>query len=132
MAEEAVRWLRVDPGGMYLDATVGLGGHALEIARQLTTGRLVGMDRDAQALEIARERLKEYEDKVTLVHANFSRVDEVVQELGLPLLDGVLADLGVSSMQLDTAERGFSFRFAGPLDMRMDLDEATTAVDIVN
>jgi 16S rRNA (cytosine1402-N4)-methyltransferase len=132
MAEEAVRWLRVEPGGTYLDATVGLGGHALQIARQLTTGRLVGMDRDAQALEIARERLKDYEDKVTLVHANFSKIEEVVQELGLPLLDGVLADLGVSSMQLDTAERGFSFRFAGPLDMRMDLDEATTAVDIVN
>jgi len=132
MAEEAVRWLRVEPGGTYLDATVGLGGHALQIARQLTTGRLVGMDRDAQALEIARERLKEYEDKVTLVHANFSMMDEVVRELGLPLLDGVLADLGVSSMQLDTAERGFSFRFAGPLDMRMDSDEATTAVDIVN
>ncbi len=132
MAEEAVRWLRVDPGGLYLDATVGLGGHALEIVRRLTTGRLVGMDRDARALEIARERLKEYEEKVTLVHANFSKIDEVVRELGLPLLDGVLADLGVSSMQLDTAERGFSFRFAGPLDMRMDLDEATAAVDIVN
>ena len=68
------------------------------------------MDRDAQALEIARERLKDYEEKVTLVHANFSKIDEVVRELGLPLLDGVLADLGVSSMQLDTAERGFSFR----------------------
>ncbi len=132
MAEEAVRWLRVEPGGTYLDATVGLGGHALEIVRQLTSGRLVGMDRDAQALEIARERLKQYEEKVTLVHANFSKVDEVVRELGLPLLDGILADLGVSSMQLDTAERGFSFRFAGPLDMRMDLDEATAAVDIVN
>jgi 16S rRNA (cytosine1402-N4)-methyltransferase len=132
MAEEAVRWLRVEPGGTYLDATVGLGGHALQIARQLTTGRLVGMDRDAQAIEIARERLKEYEQKVTLVHANFSKIDEVVQELGLPLLDGLLADLGVSSMQLDTPERGFSFRFAGPLDMRMDLDEATAAVDIVN
>jgi len=132
MAEEAVRWLRVEPAGTYLDATVGLGGHAVEIARQLTTGRLVGMDRDAQALEIARERLKDYERQVTLVHANFSRVDEVVRELGLPLLDGVLADLGVSSLQLDTAERGFSFRFAGPLDMRMDLDEASTALDIVN
>jgi len=132
MAEEAVRWLRIEPGGTYLDATVGLGGHALEIVRRLTTGRLVGMDRDAQAIEIARERLKEYQDKVTLVHANFSKIGEVVQELGLPLLDGLLADLGVSSMQLDTAERGFSFRFAGPLDMRMDLDEATAAVDIVN
>ena len=132
MAEEAVSWLRIEPGGTYLDATLGLGGHALEIVRRLTTGRLVGMDRDAQALEIARERLKDYQEKVTLVHANFSKVDEVVRELGLPLLDGVLADLGVSSMQLDTAERGFSFRFAGPLDMRMDLDEATAAVDIVN
>jgi 16S rRNA (cytosine1402-N4)-methyltransferase len=132
MAEEAIRWLRVEPAGTYLDATVGLGGHALEIARRLTTGRLVGIDRDAQALEIARERLKECERRVTLVHANFSRVDEVVRELGLPLLDGVLADLGVSSLQLDTAARGFSFRLAGPLDMRMDLDQAAAAVDIVN
>jgi len=132
MAGEAIRWLRIDPGGVYLDATVGLGGHSLEIAKRLTTGRLVGLDRDAQALEIARERLKGFERLVTLVHANFSRVDEVVRELGIPLLDGVLADLGVSSLQLDTAERGFSFRFAGPLDMRMDVDEATTALEIVN
>ena len=132
MAEEAIRWLRIDPGGVYLDATVGLGGHSLEIAKRLTTGRLIGLDRDAQALEIARERLKGFERLVTLVHANFSRVDEVVRELDLPFLDGVLADLGVSSLQLDTAERGFSFRFAGPLDMRMDSDEATTALDIVN
>ena len=132
MAEEAIRWLRIDPGGVYLDATLGLGGHSLEIAKRLTTGRLVGLDRDAQALEIARERLKGFERLVTLVHSSFSTVDEVVRELDLPLLDGVLADLGVSSLQLDTAERGFSFRFAGPLDMRMDSDEATTALDIVN
>ncbi len=132
MAEEAVRWLRVEPGGTYLDATVGLGGHALEIARQLTTGRLVGMDRDARALEIARERLKDYEQRVTLVQADFSRIDEVSQELGLAPLDGVLADLGVSSLQLDTAQRGFSFRLAGPLDMRMDLEAETTAADMVN
>ena len=124
--------MRIDPGGTYLDATVGLGGHSLEIAKRLTTGRLIGLDRDAQALEVARERLKDFERQVTLVHANFSRVDEVVRELNLPLLDGVLADLGVSSLQLDTAERGFSFRFTGPLDMRMDSDEATTAMDIVN
>ena len=132
LAEEAVRWLRVEPGGMYLDATVGLGGHALEIVRQLTTGRLVGMDRDAQALEIARERLKNYERQVTLVHADFSRIDEVARELGLPSFDGVLADLGVSSLQLDTAGRGFSFRQAGPLDMRMDLQAEMMAAEIVN
>jgi len=132
LAEEAVHWLQVRPGGTYVDATVGLGGHAVGIARQLTTGRLVGMDRDAQALGIARERLKEYERKVTLVQADFSRIDEVTREMEVGPLDGVLADLGVSSLQLDTAERGFSFRFAGPLDMRMNLDELGTAAEIVN
>jgi len=132
LAEEAVRWLQVRPGGLYLDATVGLGGHAIAIARQLTTGRLVGIDQDAQALEIARERLKEYAEKVTLVQAHFSRIDEVVRDLKLGPADGLLADLGVSSLQLDTAERGFSFRHAGPLDMRMDLDWEMTAADIVN
>jgi len=133
MAEEAVRWLEIKPGGTYVDATLGLGGHALQIASRLTTGRLIGLDRDAQALAIARERLKEYEQRVTLVQTEFSKIDEVVQGLGLAPLDGVLADLGVSSLQLDTAERGFSFRFAGPLDMRMNLDElGTTAREIVN
>jgi 16S rRNA (cytosine1402-N4)-methyltransferase len=132
LAEEALRWLRIEPGGTYLDATVGLGGHSVEIARRLTTGRLIGLDRDAGALEIARERLKEYEEKVVLVQADFSRIDEVARDLNLPPLNGILADLGVSSLQLDTAERGFSFRFAGPLDMRMDSRMALTAADIVN
>jgi 16S rRNA (cytosine1402-N4)-methyltransferase len=132
LVEEAVRWLRVEPGGRYVDATVGLGGHALEIARQLSNGRLVGMDRDARALEIARARLRGYEGQVTLVQADFSRIDEIAREMGIVPLDGVLADLGVSSLQLDTADRGFSFRLAGPLDMRMDSDTATTAADIVN
>ena len=132
MAEEAVRWLQIDPGGTYLDATVGLGGHALAIASRLTTGRLIGLDRDAQALAIARERLKDHERQVTLVQTEFSKIDEVVRDLGLAPLNGVLADLGVSSLQLDTAERGFSFRLAGPLDMRMDSDEASTAAEIVN
>ena len=134
LAEEAVRWLRIDPEGTYVDATVGLGGHALEIARQLTTGRLIGIDRDARALEIARKRLEEYEKRVTLVQADFSSIDEVVNGLGAGPAHGVLADLGVSSLQLDTAERGFSFRLGGPLDMRMDSDseEAITAADIVN
>jgi 16S rRNA (cytosine1402-N4)-methyltransferase len=132
LAEEALRWLRIEPGGTYLDATVGLGGHSAEIARRLTTGRLIGLDRDAGALEIARERLKGYEEKIVLVQADFSRIDEVARELDLPPLNGILADLGVSSLQLDTAERGFSFRFAGPLDMRMDSRMALTAADIVN
>ena len=120
------------PEGTYLDATAGAGGHAVEIARRLTTGRLVVLDRDPQALEIARERLKPYEDKVTLVHTDFSKIGEVAQELKLPLLDGVLADLGVSSLELDSPERGFSFRWAGPLDMRMNPDTPLTADEIVN
>jgi 16S rRNA (cytosine1402-N4)-methyltransferase len=100
-----------------VDATVGLGGHAVEIARQLGAGgRLLGLDRDAQALGIARERLAEFGDKVTLVHANFSQIGEVFAERNLPPADGVLADLGVSSMQLDLAERGFSFRARGPVN----------------
>jgi 16S rRNA (cytosine1402-N4)-methyltransferase len=132
LAEEVLHWLRIEPGGTYVDATVGLGGHAVEIAEQLESGRLIGMDRDERALQIARERLKAYEGRVVLVQADFSRIDEVARELNLPPLNGILADLGVSSLQLDTAERGFSFRLAGPLDMRMDSRAALTAADIVN
>lgn len=132
LAEEVVRWLQIRPGGTYLDATVGLGGHALAIVRQLTTGRLVGIDRDVRALDIARERLKDYGEKVTLMQGDFSRIDQIARQLDLSPVDGLLTDLGVSSMQLDTAERGFSFRLAGPLDMRMDLDTEMTAADIVN
>ena len=132
LAEEVLHWLRVDPGGTYVDATVGLGGHAVQIAARLTTGRLIGLDRDVGALEIARERLKTYEGKVVLVQADFSRIDEVAREMNLPPVNGILADLGVSSLQLDTPERGFSFRLAGPLDMRMDSRMELTAADIVN
>jgi 16S rRNA (cytosine1402-N4)-methyltransferase len=132
LAEEALRWLAIEPAGTYLDATVGLGGHAVQIAARLTSGRLIGLDRDAGALEIARERLKGYEGRVVLVQANFSRIDEVAREMHLPPLHGILADLGVSSLQLDTTERGFSFRLAGPLDMRMDSRAELTAADIVN
>jgi 16S rRNA (cytosine1402-N4)-methyltransferase len=136
LVEEVIRLLRIKPDGIYIDATVGLGGHSGEIAAKLTTGKLIGMDRDAQALEIARDRLKEFADKVTLVHANFDEIDSVVKGMNLPPADGVLADLGVSSMQLDQPERGFSFRAAGPLDMRMNMDaadtSAITAEDIVN
>ena len=112
-----------------MDATVGLGGHSGEIAAQLTSGKLIGMDRDARALEIARERLQKFGDKVNLVHANFDEIDSVLKGIGVEGVDGVLADLGVSSMQLDQPERGFSFRAAGPLDMRMNQDAADTSAD---
>jgi 16S rRNA (cytosine1402-N4)-methyltransferase len=133
LLDEVVHWLRIRPDGMYADATVGLGGHALAIAQQLSSGgRLIGIDRDPRALDATRERLREYERQVILVHSNFGRLDEIAKALKLPPFDGVLADLGVSSMQLDSPERGFSFRWSGPLDMRMDPDELSTAAEIVN
>src|SRR5438128_10789286 len=132
MLGEVLEWLRVRPNGTYIDATLGAGGHSKAIAERLISGRLISLDRDAQALELARERLKIFGAKVTLVHAPFSRIAEVAQESGIRAVDGVLADLGVSSMQLDQAARGFSFREAGPLDMRMNPEDELTADDIVN
>ncbi|HEX4642395.1 MAG TPA: 16S rRNA (cytosine(1402)-N(4))-methyltransferase RsmH [Candidatus Acidoferrales bacterium] len=133
LVEETMEWLAIKPDGLYVDATVGLGGHSVEILRRLGAGgQLVGLDRDTQALAIARDRLSEFGDKVTLVHANFSQIGEVFAERGLRPADGVLADLGVSSMQLDLGERGFSFRAQGPLDMRMDREAEGTASEIVN
>jgi 16S rRNA (cytosine1402-N4)-methyltransferase len=132
LAAEVLEWLRIRPEGTYVDATAGTGGHALEIARRLTTGRLVAIDRDPQALEVARERLKPYEEKVVLVHGEFSTIGDVAAKLNLPPLDGVVADLGVSSLELDSPERGFSFRWAAPLDMRMNPDSPLTADEIVN
>ena len=127
-----MEWLRIRPEGTYVDATAGTAGHAIEIAKRLTTGRLVAIDRDPKALEIARERLKPYEEKVVLVHAEFSKIGEVAADMKLPLLDGVIADLGISSLELDSPERGFSFRWAAPLDMRMNPDTLLTADEIVN
>jgi 16S rRNA (cytosine1402-N4)-methyltransferase len=132
LAAEVIEWLRIRPEGTYVDATCGTAGHAIEIARRLTTGRLVAIDRDPRALEIARERLKPYEEKVVLVHAEFSKIGELAAEMKLPPLDGVIADLGVSTLELDSPERGFSFRWAAPLDMRMNPDTPLTADEIVN
>jgi 16S rRNA (cytosine1402-N4)-methyltransferase len=136
MLEEVLEWLRIKPDGIYVDATLGAGGHSTAIAARLSSGRLISLDRDAQALVIARERLKEFASRVTFVHSAFSRIAEAVQGLGIAKVDGVLADLGVSSMQLDQPERGFSFREAGPLDMRMSsgklAEDALTAEEIVN
>jgi len=132
MLDEVLEWLGIRPDGTYIDATLGAGGHSEAIAERLSTGRLISLDRDARALDLARERLKSFGERVTLVQAPFSRIAEVAQELGIPPADGVLADLGVSSMQLDQPERGFSFREAGPLDMRMDAGDELTAGEIVN
>jgi 16S rRNA (cytosine1402-N4)-methyltransferase len=136
MQDEVLEWLEIKPDGIYVDATLGAGGHSAAIAARLSSGRLISLDRDAQALQIARERLKESASKVSFVHTAFSRIAEAVHGLGIAKVDGVLADLGVSSMQLDRPERGFSFREAGPLDMRMSSGETAedtlTAEEIVN
>jgi 16S rRNA (cytosine1402-N4)-methyltransferase len=132
MLDEVLQWLDVKPDGTYIDATVGAGGHSEEIAKRLKSGKLISLDRDELALQLAAERLKGFGPTVTLVRSLFSRIAEVVHELGIPGVDGVLADLGVSSMQLDQAARGFSFREAGPLDMRMDAKDELTADEIVN
>ena len=136
LLQEVLEWLQIKPQGIYVDATLGAGGHSAAIAARLSSGRLISLDRDAQALAIARERLKEFASRVIFVHTAFSRIAEAVQGLGIAKVDGVLADLGVSSMQLDQPERGFSFREAGPLDMRMSsgelAEDALTAEEIVN
>ena len=137
LLDEVLEWLDIKPEGNYVDATLGAGGHSAAIAQKLTSGRLISLDRDVQALELARQRLTSLDtnvaSRVTLVHAAFSKIAEVVRELEIPMVDGVLADLGVSSMQLDRGERGFSFREAAALDMRMDtVNDALTADEIVN
>ncbi len=136
MLQEVLEWLRIKTDGIYVDATLGAGGHSEAIAERLSSGKLISLDRDEQALEIARERLTRFGSKVNCVLSPFSRIAEAVHELGIPKVDGVLADLGVSSMQLDRPERGFSFRQAGPLSMRMGVNAAAedelTADEIVN
>ena len=132
MLDEVLEWLEIKPDGTYVDATLGAGGHSAAIAERLTSGKLISLDQDAQAIALAAERLKKFGTTVKLVESSFSRIAEVVRELGIPGVDGVLADLGVSSMQLDQAARGFSFREAGPLDMRMASGDELTADEIVN
>jgi len=132
LLEEVLEWLRIRPDGIYVDATLGAAGHSEAIAARLDSGRLISLDQDALALQIGQERLAKFGSKVNCVLSPFSRIAEVVHELGIPKVDGVLADLGVSSMQLDRPERGFSFREAGPLDMRMSDAEELTADEIVN
>lgn len=130
---ETIEQLHIKEDGIYVDGTLGGGGHSYEIAKRLTTGRLIGIDQDYDALEAAGERLRPFADRVTLVHSNYEAMVERAHELGIDKVDGILLDLGVSSFQLDTPERGFSYMVEdAPLDMRMDQDNPMTAADIVN
>ena len=124
--------LAIRPDGVYVDGTLGRAGHSLEIVKRLTTGRLIGIDRDETAIAAAQERLADYMDRVTLVHSNFDRIGDILAELHIDGADGMLFDLGVSSPQLDDAERGFSYMHDAPLDMRMDRTAYLTAREVVN
>ena len=130
---ETIEGLHIRPGGVYVDGTLGGGGHAGEIARRLGEGgRLIGIDQDEAAVCAAQEHLREFGDKVAIVRDNYQNTKEALSLLGISKIDGMLLDLGVSSYQLDTRERGFSYRFDTPLDMRMDRRQSLTARDIVN
>ncbi len=132
LLHECLDGLRIRPDGIYVDGTLGLGGHSFEIASRLTTGRLIGIDRDETAIERAGRRLAPFGDTVTLVHGNFCDTALILDSLHIDAVDGMLFDLGVSSPQLDEAQRGFSYRAEAPLDMRMDSSAGLTAYEIVN
>ena len=129
---ECIDSLNIRPEGVYVDGTLGMGGHSEEIAKRLTTGKLIGIDRDETAIRRASERLRPYGDRVQLVHGNFRDTAEILDDLGIEAVDGMLFDLGVSSPQLDESERGFSYMHDAPLDMRMDETDNLNAWFIVN
>ena len=133
LLKETVEGLNIKPDGIYVDGTLGGGGHAYEVCRRLENkGKIVGIDQDAAAIEAAGRRLKDFGEKVTIVRSNYCNMKSELQKLGVNKVDGIILDLGVSSYQLDTAERGFSYREDAPLDMRMDTRQKMTARDIVN
>lgn len=133
LLEETIKGLKIQPEGIYVDGTLGGGGHSCEIAKRLgKKGRLIGIDQDEAAIEAAGERLKEFGDKVTIIRSNYRNTVSVLDALEIRGIDGMLLDLGVSSYQLDTLERGFSYRYDTPLDMRMDKRQTLTAREIVN
>ncbi len=132
LLNESIEALDIKPDGIYVDGTAGGGGHSLEIAKRLTTGRLVAIDQDADAIEAAGKRLKDYADRVTFVRNNFSDLSDICVALGIESIDGFLIDAGVSSFQLDCAERGFAYSSDAPLDMRMDTRNTLTARTVVN
>ena len=133
LLNETIEGLKIKPDGIYVDGTLGGGGHSFEIAKRLyDRGRLIGIDQDEAAIAAAGERLKDFGEKVTIVRSNYRNALSVLHDLGIEKVDGMMLDLGVSSYQLDTQERGFSYRYDAPLDMRMDLRQTLTAKDIVN
>lgn len=132
LLQESIEALNIQPDGIYVDGTLGMGGHSEQIAKRLTTGKLIAIDRDMMAIEHAETRLKDFRDRITLVHGNFRDLPQILQENHAEKVDGMVFDLGVSSPQLDEASRGFSYMNDAPLDMRMDTSEATTAWNVVN
>lgn len=133
LLDETIEALNIKPDGVYLDGTLGGGGHAYEVCRRLSSqGRFYGIDQDEAAIEAAGQRLKEFGDKVTIIRNNYCNAKEALREKGVEHVDGIVLDLGVSSYQLDTVERGFTYKYDTPLDMRMDQRQKLTARDIVN
>ncbi len=133
LLDETIESLNIKPNGIYVDGTLGGGGHSYEIAKRLTDGgRLIGIDQDEDAIRAAKEKLSEFADRVTIVRDNYCNMPKVLDELGISKVDGILLDIGVSSYQLDEAERGFTYKQDAPLDMRMDQRQEMTAKDIVN
>ena len=132
LLNECIDNLNITPDGIYVDGTMGGGGHSLEIAKRLTTGRLICIDQDPNAHEAAGKRLAEYKDRITFVRDNFGNIAIILYSLGIEKIDGMLLDIGVSSHQLDEAERGFSYQQDAPLDMRMNPDRPFSAYDVVN
>lgn len=133
MLAETIESLRIKPDGIYADGTLGGGGHSYEICRRLTdNGRLIGIDQDKDAIQAATQRLSEFKNRVSIVRDNYVNMSSVLKGMGINGVDGILLDLGVSSYQLDTGERGFSYQIEAPLDMRMDDRNPVTAADIVN
>ena len=132
LLNECIEGLNIDPTGIYVDCTAGGGGHSSEIAKRLTTGKLISLDQDQDAIDVCRERLSVYGERSILVKSNFSMLDQVLKDLNIDRIDGVLMDLGISSYQIDEGERGFSLRFDAELDMRMDRNMPVSAYHVVN
>ena len=132
LLHECIENLNIKPDGIYVDGTLGLGGHSMEIAKRLTTGRLIAIDQDETAIERSKARLAPWAERITFVHGNFRSLGKILDDLGIDRVNGMLFDLGVSSPQLDESERGFSYMNDAPLDMRMDKGESLTAYAVVN
>ncbi|MBQ6947920.1 MAG: 16S rRNA (cytosine(1402)-N(4))-methyltransferase RsmH [Clostridia bacterium] len=132
MREQCIEALNVRPDGIYVDMTLGGGGHSSMIAERLTTGKLIGIDRDADAIQAAGQRLAPFAENVITVKDNYKNIKNILSGMQIDQVDGILCDLGVSSYQLDEPERGFSYRFDAPLDMRMDREQLLTAADVIN